>query len=378
MTRWLVTGAGGQLGSHLVALLGPSAIGLARADLDITSADAVAAAVREHRPDVVVNAAAYTAVDAAESDPDAAAAVNTDGPAHLAAALAVAGGHLVHVSTDYVFDGTSSRPYEPDDPTGPRTVYGRTKLAGEQAVLSALPSAHVVRSAWVYGGPGPNFVDTMLRLERERPSVDVVSDQVGSPTWVHDLAAALIALGGSNAAPGVLHYVNSGTASWNDLAREVFRLAGADPERVRAVTSSRIRAPGAAPGMVGALDRVVGRARVAGSASLAGGAGRCRGRPDRHEVAAAPRRVSSSRRSSASGTSGNSRSTMAIVSRSRSSRITTAADAGPSTAADSREPRSGGATANRSMSSRRPLERQVLDEHSVHCAQRPQHHLRDA
>lgn len=239
MTRWLVTGAGGQLGSHLVELLGSSSVGLSRAELDITSATAVSAAVREHRPDVVINAAAYTAVDAAETEEAAAAAVNIDGAAHLAAAVAATGGRLVHVSTDYVFAGTASEPYEPEDPTGPRTAYGRTKLAGERAVLAALPSAHVVRSAWIYGGPGANFVGTMRRLERERPTVDVVTDQVGSPTWVRDLAQALIALGEADIAPGVLHYVNSGTASWYELARELFRLAGADPERVRPVTSEQ-------------------------------------------------------------------------------------------------------------------------------------------
>jgi dTDP-4-dehydrorhamnose reductase len=239
VTRWLVTGAGGQLGSHLVELLGSSSVGLSRAELDITSATAVSAAVREHRPDVVINAAAYTAVDAAETEEAAAAAVNIDGAAHLAAAVAATGGRLVHVSTDYVFAGTASEPYEPEDPTGPRTAYGRTKLAGERAVLAALPSAHVVRSAWIYGGPGANFVGTMRRLERERPTVDVVTDQVGSPTWVRDLAQALIALGEADIAPGVLHYVNSGTASWYELARELFRLAGADPERVRPVTSEQ-------------------------------------------------------------------------------------------------------------------------------------------
>jgi dTDP-4-dehydrorhamnose reductase len=247
VTRWLVTGAGGQLGSRLVGLLGSSAVGLSRAELDITSATAVSAAVREHRPDVVINAAAYTAVDAAESDEDAAAAVNIDGAAHLADAVAAAGGRLVQVSTDYVFAGTASEPYEPDDPTDPHTVYGRTKLAGERAVLAALPSAHVVRSAWIYGGPGANFVDTMRRLERERPTVDVVADQVGSPTWVRDLAQALIALGEADVAPGVLHYVNSGTASWYELARELFRLAGADPERVRPVTSEQFVRPAPRP-----------------------------------------------------------------------------------------------------------------------------------
>ena len=194
--RWLVTGAGGQLGTHLtdaLAAAGDDLVALTRAELDITSAAAVEAAVAQHRPDVVVNAAAHTAVDAAEAEEPAAAAINGDGPRHLAAALRQHGGRLIHVSTDYVFDGTADRPYEPDDPTGPRTAYGRTKLAGELAARSALPDrCTIVRTAWVYGGPGPNFVDTMLRLERERDHVDVVADQTGSPTYVADLAAALV------------------------------------------------------------------------------------------------------------------------------------------------------------------------------------------
>ena len=242
MTRWLVTGANGQLGTHLVELLraeNEDVLALGRADLDITSSRSVDDTITEHRPDVVVNAAAYTAVDAAESDESAALLVNGTGPGLLADALSRHGGRLLHVSTDYVFDGTATTPYEPGDPTGPMSVYGRSKLAGERAALVALPDrAHVVRTAWVYGGPGANFVDTMRRLERERDTVDVVTDQLGSPTWARDLAGALIALGRARQAPFLLHYANAGQASWFDLAREVFRLAGADPERVRPTDSS--------------------------------------------------------------------------------------------------------------------------------------------
>jgi dTDP-4-dehydrorhamnose reductase len=250
VTRWLVTGAGGQLGHHLMGQLagsGEAAVGLTRTELDITSAPAVSAALAEHRPDVVVNAAAYTAVDAAESDEATAAAVNGRGPELLARRLAERGGRLLHVSTDYVFDGTADRPYEPGDPTGPRTAYGRTKLAGERAVCERLPAATVVRTAWVYGGPGPNFVDTMRRLETERPTVDVVTDQVGSPTWAADLATGLIELGRRGPVPGVLHYVNTGQASWFDLAREVFRLCGADPDRVRPTLSAAFVRPAPRP-----------------------------------------------------------------------------------------------------------------------------------
>ena len=248
--RWLVTGAGGQLGHHLMQQL-PSAdvVGLTRAELDITSAVAVREMIADADPDVVVNAAAYTAVDAAESDEHTARAVNVDGPANLAAAVAERGGcRLVHVSTDYVFGGAGNRPYEVSDPTEPRTAYGRTKLAGERAVADLLPGrGHIVRTAWVYGGPGANFVDTMLRLEAERDTVDVVCDQVGSPTWVGDLAGALVELGRSAVGGSLMHFVNAGAASWFDLAQETFRLAGADPARVRPVTSEAFVRPAPRP-----------------------------------------------------------------------------------------------------------------------------------
>lgn len=248
MTRWLVTGAGGQLGTHLVRQLPPAnVVGLTRDELDITSPGAVTEAVRAARPDIVVNAAAYTAVDAAETDEHRAYAVNATGPQLLAAAVAEHGGRLIHVSTDYVFGGTADRPYEPGDPTGPRTAYGRTKLAGEHAARAALPVCCVVRSAWIYGGPGANFVDTMVGLEQRRETVDVVADQVGSPTWVADLARALIGLGLSPVTGRVLHYANAGTASWFELAQEVFRLVGADPERVRPVTSAQFVRPAPRP-----------------------------------------------------------------------------------------------------------------------------------
>jgi dTDP-4-dehydrorhamnose reductase len=247
MTRYLVTGAGGQLGTHLLRLLGPDAVGIGRSDLDITSPDEVSAALARLRPDVIINAAAWTAVDDAETAEEDAYGVNATAPANLARGAAAHGARLVHVSTDYVFDGTGTRPYEPEDPPGPKTAYGRTKLAGEQAVLAELPTAWVVRTAWVYGGPTANFVDTMLRLAQSRPTVDVVNDQTGSPTWVRDLAAALLELAQSSARPGVLHYVNGGAATWFELAQEVFRAAGHDPERVRPTTSAAFPRPAPRP-----------------------------------------------------------------------------------------------------------------------------------
>jgi dTDP-4-dehydrorhamnose reductase len=250
VSRYLVTGAGGQLGADLLRVLAGSpheVVGLTRAELDVTSAAAVEKAVVDARPDVVLNAAAYTAVDAAETDEVTALAVNAEGPANLARVCALHGGRVVHVSTDYVFAGDATTPYEVGAPTGPRSAYGRTKLAGERAVLAALPSASVVRTAWVYGGPGANFVDTMVRLEATRDTVDVVADQIGSPTWVQDLAGALIELGSAAVAPGIVHYANAGSASWHQLAVAVFEELGADPARVRPVPSTAFARPAPRP-----------------------------------------------------------------------------------------------------------------------------------
>nr|WP_269091071.1 dTDP-4-dehydrorhamnose reductase [Actinopolymorpha cephalotaxi] len=253
----MVTGAGGMLGHDVVARLradgvddadGDAVLGLTRTDLDVTDAAAVAKAMAEHAPDVVVNCAAYTAVDDAEEHEDAAHAINADGPRVLAQACAERGGRLLHVSTDYVFAGDGTRPYAEDDPTAPRTAYGRTKLAGEQAVLTALPeTGTVVRTAWLYGEHGANFVRTMIRLEGERDTLDVVDDQRGQPTWTADVAGALVALGRRPDAHGVFHATSAGEATWCDLAREVFRLLGADPERVRPTTTDKFPRPAPRP-----------------------------------------------------------------------------------------------------------------------------------
>ncbi|HEX5496012.1 MAG TPA: dTDP-4-dehydrorhamnose reductase, partial [Mycobacteriales bacterium] len=238
MRHWLVTGARGQLGSDVLRVLAGCAgagrvTGLGRAELDLTDPAAVDTALAELRPDVVINAAAYTAVDAAEADEPAALAGNATGPANLARACATHRVPLVHVSTDYVFDGQATEPYPTDAPTEPTSAYGRTKLAGEQAVRQLCPRSHVVRTAWVYGQTGGNFVKTMARLESERDSLDVVDDQRGSPTWSRDLAAGLVALAGSGAPPGVYHCTNGGDTTWYGLARAVFEELGADPSRVR-------------------------------------------------------------------------------------------------------------------------------------------------
>jgi dTDP-4-dehydrorhamnose reductase len=251
LSRWLILGAGGMLGQDLTAALaaaGQEVTGLGHRELDITDEAAVRGEVLARRPDVVVNCAAWTAVDETESREDEAFAVNATGAAGVAAACAAAGVGLVHISTDYVFGGDGTRPYGENDQPAPRTAYGRTKLAGEQAVLRLNPAAYVVRTAWLYGAHGPNFVSTMIRLERERPAVDVVTDQRGQPTWTSDLAGQVIALAMSSALPGIYHATSSGEATWFDLACEVFRLLGAEPARVRPVTSMAFPRPAPRPG----------------------------------------------------------------------------------------------------------------------------------
>jgi dTDP-4-dehydrorhamnose reductase len=226
--RLLVTGAAGMLGTDVVAAAaaGHDVVALTRADLDITDSDAVRLAVSDVQPDAVVNCAAWTDVDAAEADEAAATLINGDGAGHVAAAAAAVGAHVVHVSTDYVFGGDATSPYREDAPTGPIGAYGRSKLAGEHAVADAAPSSHaIVRTAWVFGPHGKNFVDTMLRLGAERDEVTVVDDQLGCPTYTGHLAAALVAIAESRA-NGVLHVAGGGQCTWWDLAVAIFERAG--------------------------------------------------------------------------------------------------------------------------------------------------------
>jgi dTDP-4-dehydrorhamnose reductase len=261
----LVTGMGGQLASDVVDVarpLGPTLFlkGLTSRELDITDPRAVTQTVaawtgmvRADSPDcrvVVVNAAAYTAVDAAEGDEDRAYAVNATGPALLASACAANGAQLVHVSTDYVFPGdrVGGPPYDVDDQTGPRSAYGRTKLAGELAVRELLPDASwVVRTAWVYGATGANFVKTMARLEGERETVSVVDDQAGSPTWSRDLARGLWALAMEDAPPGTYHCTNRGATTWHGFTQAIFEELGADPGRVLPTDSASFARPAPRP-----------------------------------------------------------------------------------------------------------------------------------
>ena len=261
MTRWLVTGAGGMLACDLTGLLaerGEHVTGMTREDLDITSATAVSSAVERLKPDVVVNCAAWTAVDDAETHEDAALAVNGHGPGHLAVACRDLGATLVQVSTDYVFDGIARQPYPEDAKPTPRTAYGRTKLAGEEAVRAALPhSSYIVRTAWLYGAHGPSFVRTMIRLARAGTSPAVVDDQHGQPTWTADVARQIHALIAAGAPAGTYHATSSGQTTWFGLAAEVFRLvfaAGSDansPERTVAsptlTTSAAYQRPAPRP-----------------------------------------------------------------------------------------------------------------------------------
>ena len=261
--RFFIVGAGGQLGRQLVDTAGERSVtSLTSADIDVTEAESVRRALRGlSAGDVVINAAAYTAVDAAEDHRADAEAVNAVGPRHLAEATAAVAARLVHVSTDYVFaapmraDDGSPRPFEPTDPTGaPGTVYGASKLAGERAATAADPTAVVVRTAWVFTGAGESsdFVSTMLRLEGQRDTLRVVDDQTGSPTYSRDLAVGLWELAdaldtGPLRSGAVLHAANAGAATWHDLAQAVFVEIGADPARVQPCTTDEFPRPAPRP-----------------------------------------------------------------------------------------------------------------------------------
>ena len=254
----LVLGAGGQVGRELCRLSWPARCEIAaldRAGLDIAERDAVFAAVERQRPDIVVNAAAYTAVDRAENERDAAWAGNCTGPANLASACRQAGIPLIHISTDYVFDGSKSGPYREDDPVNPLGVYGASKEAGEREVREALAEHVILRTAWVYSAHGHNFVKTMLRLAGERPVLRVVADQTGCPTSAADIAAAIAAiaqrLGETGSPPwGTYHFTNSGAVTWHGFAEAIFDLATpwrGQPPRVEAIPTAEYPTPARRP-----------------------------------------------------------------------------------------------------------------------------------
>ncbi len=234
------------------ARAGAEFVGLDLPELDITDSHSIARALAGTQPDAIVNCAAWTDVDGAETNTMAAGAVNADGAGNLARAAAEHGIPLVHISTDYVFDGSAprdtsgaERPYVESDPTGPQSVYGKTKLAGEQQVLAASPRHLVVRSAWLFGVDGRNFVDTMLRLADERDAVQVVNDQTGCPTWTGHLAPALLGML-EREVHGLVHLAGGGAVSWNGFAQEIFRQAER-PCRVERATTAQMARPAPRP-----------------------------------------------------------------------------------------------------------------------------------
>jgi len=246
--RILVAGAAGMLGRDLSQDLGVAGALIStatRTELEVTDAEACVKAVERH--DVVVNATAWTAVDDAESHEAEAFAVNGVGAANLARACDLAGARLVHISTDYVFDGTASTPYAESAPLAPASAYGRTKAAGEWAVRALCADTLVVRTAWLYGAHGPCFPRTIAAALGHRPTLDVVTDQVGQPTWTRDVAELVRELLAAQAPAGIYHATASGQTSWHGFARAVAQAAGADPDRVHETTSAAFVRPAPRP-----------------------------------------------------------------------------------------------------------------------------------
>lgn len=253
----LVTGACGQLGNemqlqaashteHVWFFTDVVASGQVQ-PLDITDAAAVEAFVQEHQVDIIVNCAAYTAVDRAESDEERALLLNATAPGYLATAIEHRGGKLIQISTDYVFDGTAHTPYTEEASTCPASAYGRTKLAGEEAARAANPSAMIIRTAWLYSTFGNNFVKTMLRLGREKSSLGVIFDQIGTPTYARDLAIAIMSAISQGIVPGIYHFSNEGVTSWYDFTKAIHRMAGITTCQVRPLHTSEYPTPAARP-----------------------------------------------------------------------------------------------------------------------------------
>jgi len=251
--RVLITGAGGLLGSPLARrfALDPAwqTIALDKGGLEITDGNAVERVTRREMPSLIINCAAYTKVDACEQEKELAQRVNGEGAGIVAAAAANIGARLIHISTDYVFDGTSALPYREDQPPAPADSlcwYGRSKLLGEQAVTRRHRSPLIVRTAWVFGEDGPCFPKTILRLAKERPELRVVNDQVGSPTYAKDLADAIYRLAHSPKIAGVMHVTNSDICTWYDFAREILRVAGIGTP-VRPISTAEFPTPAKRP-----------------------------------------------------------------------------------------------------------------------------------
>ncbi len=246
--RILIPGANGMLGHALTAVLSKQhkLIGLDLPDLDITDLSAVRSAISTHHPDLLINAAAYTDVDGCESNSDLAFSVNAMGPHNLALVCKELDIPLVHISTDYIFDGKSPVPYKESDKPNPQSIYGESKLQGEQYVRELTDKHYIIRTSWLYGEHGKNFVATMLRLAAERDEFDVVNDQVGSPTYTVDLAKAISELI-TETAYGAYHITNSGSCTWYEFTREIFRQAGIEGVKVKPITTEVLKRPAPRP-----------------------------------------------------------------------------------------------------------------------------------
>lgn len=252
MQTILVTGCNGQLGSEIRALAPRYEedfrfIFTDVAELDITDRQGVCDFVEQNMVNILINCAAYTAVDKAESDPELAELLNRVAPGYLAEAMDAVGGTMVQVSTDYVFDGTAHEPYREDDATHPTGVYGRTKLAGEEEVIRGCTGSMVIRTAWLYSTYGNNFVKTMLRLGKEKEELGVIFDQIGTPTYARDLAGAILQIVKQGIKPGVYHYSNEGVCSWYDFARAIHRIAGITTCRVKPLHTEEYPTPAERP-----------------------------------------------------------------------------------------------------------------------------------
>ena len=247
----LITGCNGQLGNEMQLLEKENPqhtyFNTDVAELDITDQAAIEKMVMDHAIDGIVNCAAYTAVDKAEDNQELCRKLNSLAPGYLAAAIAKRGGWMIQISTDYVFDGTNHTPYTEDEPTCPNSVYGVTKLEGEQAAQKACEKTMVIRTAWLYSTFGNNFVKTMIRLGKEKPELGVIFDQIGTPTYAHDLAVAIFAAINQGVVPGVYHFSNEGVISWYDFTKAIHRIAGITTCHVRPLHTSEYPTPASRP-----------------------------------------------------------------------------------------------------------------------------------
>lgn len=252
MKQILVTGCKGQLGNE-IQLLAPKYAETFhffftdKEELDITNRKAVYAFIEQNHISIVINCAAFTAVDKAEDNAELCDLLNHVAPGYLAEAVASVGGSMIQVSTDYVFDGTGCTPYKEDDATNPQTVYGRTKLAGEESVIRSCAGSMVIRTAWLYSTFGNNFVKTMIRLGKERDALGVVFDQIGSPTYARDLARSIMQIVDKGIIPGVYHFTNEGVCSWYDFTRAIHRLEGIDSCKVSPIHTEDYPVPAQRP-----------------------------------------------------------------------------------------------------------------------------------